>query len=78
MTQDILIKIFAEQLKMSSDNLDEETSPDNTTQWDSLAAISLVLAIEETFKIKLSTREVMKARSIGLVRDMLKKKGIMV
>jgi acyl carrier protein len=74
--QDKLIEIFSKILEIDPAELNDEISPDNTKKWDSLAAVSLVVAVEETFSVKLSTKEIMKARSIGLVRQMLRKKGI--
>ena len=51
---DPLIAIFAEGLGVDPTTLSEDTSPDNTTEWDSLAAITLVQLIEEQFDVRLS------------------------
>ena len=63
---DRLIEVFAEGLQVSPDTITDDTSPDNTESWNSLAAMELVMGIEETFDVKLSTREIMKMRSVGL------------
>jgi acyl carrier protein len=47
-------------------------------QWDSLAAMKLVSAIEEKFKIRLSTKEIMKMSTIGLARKTLRSKNVAV
>jgi acyl carrier protein len=73
---DKLIQIFARELNMDPALLNDETSPDNTKEWDSLAALNLVIAIEYCFNIKMTTKMIMKSRSIGLVREMLRSKGI--
>jgi len=45
---DPLLEIFAEGLSLSTDELNEESSPDNVAAWDSLAAMNLVTLIEDT------------------------------
>ena len=76
MSGDRLVPVFALVLKVPAERLSDETSPDNTPSWDSLAAMELVSQIEETFGVQLSTREIMKMRSLGLAREMLRSKGV--
>jgi acyl carrier protein len=73
---DPLLEIFAEGLGLNTDVLDEESSPDTVEEWDSLAAMNLVTLIEDSFEVSLSTRDIMKMRSIGLARTVLKAKGV--
>lgn len=73
---DPLIAIFAEGLGADPATLSEDTSPDNRTEWDSLAAITLVQLIEEQFDVRLSAREIMKMQTIGLARSVLRGKGV--
>ena len=73
---DPLIAIFAEGLGVDPTTLSEDTSPDNATEWDSLAAITLVQLIEEQFDVRLSAREIMKMQTIGLARSVLQGKGV--
>jgi acyl carrier protein len=75
---DALIRLFAEVLGVDPHELDEDSSPDNLKQWDSLAAMQLVVAIEETFKTQLSTREILRMSTIGLARQTLQRKGVSV
>jgi acyl carrier protein len=76
MSGDRLVPVFALVLKVPADRVSDETSPDNTPSWDSLAAMELVSQIEETFGVQLSTREIMKMRSLGKAREMLRSKGV--
>jgi acyl carrier protein len=73
---DPLIAIFAEGLGIDPSSLSDDTSPDNTGEWDSLAAITLVSLIEEQFDVRLSAREIMKMQTIGLARSVLQGKGV--
>ena len=76
MSGDRLVPVFALVLKVPAERLSDETSPDNTPSWDSLAAMELVSQLEESFGVQLSTREIMKMRSLGLARAMLRSKGV--
>lgn len=73
---DRLIELFSEGLRVDASALDETTSPQNTPKWDSLAAMTLVTLIEDTFEVRLSTREIMKMNSIAAARAVLKSKGV--
>ena len=76
MTADRLAEVFALVLKVPPERLSDGTSPDDTPSWDSLAAMELVSQIEAVFGVELSTREIMKMRSLGLARAMLRAKGV--
>ncbi|MBT5109481.1 MAG: acyl carrier protein [Rhodospirillaceae bacterium] len=69
-------KIFSEILKVSVDQLDDESSPENTPQWDSYAAMDLTLALEDEFGIRLTTKDIVSMRSIAIVKNVLRKAGV--
>lgn len=73
---DRLIEVFSEGLGVPADRLSDDTAPDNTEQWDSLAAMHLVTLLEDTFEVRLSTREIMKMNTIGTARQVLVAKGV--
>jgi acyl carrier protein len=73
---DRLIEVFAEGLQLDASALNDEVSPQNTSQWDSLAAMTLVMLLEDSFDVRLSTREIMKMNSIGAARSVLQAKGV--
>ena len=75
---DALIQLFAEVLQVNPALLNDDSSPDNLQQWDSLAAMHLVTAIEERFLVRLSTKEIMKMSTIGLARKTLRSKEVAV
>ena len=75
---DDLIQVFAEVLEVSPAELNNESSPDNVKQWDSLSAMKLVTAIEEKFNVRLSTKEIMKMSTIGRARKILQNKQVAV
>lgn len=69
-------KIFSEVLGVAPDTITDDTSPDNTPQWDSMAAMTLVVAIEDEFDVRLSTAEIVSMRNVAIVRKVLKSKGV--
>lgn len=74
--EDQLIALFSEGLDVPAEELNDDTSPDNQTAWDSLAAMTMVSLIEDTFSVQLSTRDIMKMRTIGVAREVLQGKGV--
>ena len=74
---DKLVQVFVDTLRIDATRISDETSPDNTPQWDSLATVKLAIAISEAFSTKLSNSDVMAMRSVGLIRTMLQRKGVM-
>ncbi len=76
MPNDPLLSVFADGLGLDVGTLSEDTSPENTSEWDSLAAMTLVALIEGQFDVRLSTRDIMKMQTIGLARSVLRDKGV--
>jgi acyl carrier protein len=74
---DKLVQVFVDTLHIDATQISDEASPDNTLQWDSLATVRLAIAISEAFSIKLSNADVMEMLSVGLIRTMLRRKGVM-
>ena len=73
---DRLLELFSHGLGIPATDLSDETSPNNTPAWDSLAAMEMVSIIEDAFDVRLKTEEIMKMRSIGLDRTVLLSKGV--
>ena len=69
-------RVFSEVLGIPADAITDATSPDNTPQWDSMAAMSLVVAIEDEFDVTLSTAEIIAMRDVSIVRRVLRTKGV--
>jgi acyl carrier protein len=73
---DPLVQLFAEVLEIDPAELHDDSSPDTVQQWDSLAAMKLVSAIEEKFNVTLSTKEIVKMSTIGRARKTLQSKKV--
>ena len=59
-----VLAISASVFRIERSELNDLSSPANTDGWDSLAHMNLVLEIEKTFDIELSTRDIMHIDSI--------------
>jgi acyl carrier protein len=68
--------VFSEVLSIPPESITDETSPENTPKWDSLNAMNLVVALEGAFNVRLSTKEIVSMRTVGIVRKVLRTKGI--
>jgi len=69
-------RVFSEVLGVSAEQITDDTSPDNTPQWDSMAAMNLVVAIEDEFEVTLSTAEIISMRNVAIVKKVLTSKGV--
>ena len=71
-----LEKVFADVLKVPQEKVTDQTAPENTPEWDSLKAMELVFALEGAFSVRLSTKEIVSMRSVGIARTVLRSKGV--
>ena len=71
-----LLQVFSDELNVPIEMLDLSSSPDTIEQWDSLAAMRLVAAIEEEFSVQLSTSDILKMTTIENAGNTLREKGV--
>ena len=68
--------LFANILREPVDSMNDETSPRNTSNWDSLKHIELVMAVEATYAVQFTMPEIAGLNSLGNVRQLLQQKGV--
>jgi acyl carrier protein len=71
-----LEEIIGSVLDIDPSELDDATSQGSLDGWDSLAHISLISAVEESFGVELSTEEMRRGVSVGELRQILADKGV--
>jgi acyl carrier protein len=55
--------------------LDDGSNADNTAGWDSLKNMELIFAIESTYRVRFTVKEVARLKTIGDLRRLLVTKG---
>lgn len=74
----ILLKlqdIFREILDNKEIVLSNETHSDDVEEWDSLAHIQLIVAIEKEFKVKFTAKEMISWQNVGEMVECIKNKN---
>jgi acyl carrier protein len=66
-----LLDLMALVLRLDRSTVSMETSMDNTGEWDSLRHLSVILALEDEFKVRIPDDEVQHLISISLIHEWL-------
>lgn len=69
-----LTEIFREVMDNESIVLCDSTNADDIEEWDSLAHVQLMTAIQKVFKVKITAREIVSWANVGEMVDALEKK----
>lgn len=69
-----LTEVFRDVLDRSSIVLSRETTAADIEEWDSLAHISLLMAIEKEFQISLKLTDVERLQNVGDMFDLIQRK----
>jgi acyl carrier protein len=75
-SSDQLLTVFAEALNVSAETLTDDSSTETIPTWDSVAGMSLMVLLEETYDIAFEAEELAMLTSVGAVRRMLREKGV--
>lgn len=63
-----LSRVFTQVLGLPEGTVTDATAPDNTAQWDSLAHLRLVMAVEGEFGISIPAEQIMDMISYKIAR----------
>jgi acyl carrier protein len=74
----MLHDVVARILRVPAASISDETSPETLPRWDSLKHLDLMTGIEEAYGVRFSTADIVRARSVGEVRLLLREKGLAV
>ncbi|KAA2257091.1 acyl carrier protein [Solihabitans fulvus] len=64
-TQQAVVAVVADVLDMSEDDLHPDTEFSSLEDWDSMAALELLMQLESQLKVKLDLREFHTVRTVG-------------
>ena len=71
-----LKEIVANVLELSPEDINDDTSPDNTQNWDSLNGLMIVTELEKNFNVKFTIDEIVSVKSFADIKASLKNRGI--
>ena len=69
-----LREILANALDIEPEELDDNASQKNISEWESFALMAMVAELEEEFKIDLTLEEIMEMQSLQKIKQVLVKK----
>jgi len=69
-----MTEVFRDVLDNEAITLTRETTADDIEEWDSLAHISIIVAIENEFSIKFDLMDIKPLKNIGEFIDLIKRK----
>jgi len=72
--QERLEKVFRQCFDLSS--IDDSTSIDNVKDWDSMAHVGLILALQKEFGVSISAAEAIELTDVAGIKKFLEKKDI--
>ena len=68
--------VFSQVLQVLARDMSDETSPKTVGSWDSLRHVELIMSIEQAFNVAFSMPEISTINSLGVVRNLLRQKGV--
>lgn len=71
-----LHEVVARALRVPAASITDESSPETLRRWDSLRHLELMTEVEEAYGVRFSTADMVRARSVGQIRSLLREKGI--
>jgi len=66
--------VFRDELELDDLVLTDDTTADDVEEWDSLTHIQIVVALEKTFGLKFTSREILSWDNVGDLVDCIAKK----
>lgn len=71
MSQATLIQCFAESLGIPAEKVTDELQYNTIPQWDSVAHMTLIAALEDAFEIMLDTDDIIDMSSVAKAKEIL-------
>ncbi len=71
MSQATLIQCFADSLGITAAQVTDELTYNTIPQWDSVAHMTLIAALEDAFDIMLDTDDIIDMSSVGKAKEIL-------
>jgi len=69
-------KIVVEFFKLAPEEIKDSLTAKETPNWDSMNYLLFIAELEKQFNVSFSMDEVLNAKSLGSIKEMLRKRGI--
>jgi acyl carrier protein len=66
-TTERVCDVVSSILRVPAESLDDRSSPDTLSSWDSLRHLQVVLALEEAFGVQFTVEEIEAMHSVGVI-----------
>tara|TARA_Y100000589_G_C27197603_1_gene647686 strand:+ start:1077 stop:1295 length:219 start_codon:yes stop_codon:yes gene_type:complete len=70
---DELIELISEIIDTPKNQINENSGPESLPEWDSLAHLCIVAALEEKYNIKLEMNQIASIKNIKDIENLVKK-----
>ncbi len=71
--QSKLYRVFSESLELDIVRVNDDLKYNTIDQWDSIAHMTLIAAIEDAFDVMLDTDDIIDMSSVGKAKEILEK-----
>ena len=71
-----LKELLAKVLNIDAESINDESSPETISSWDSFNGLMLVSELEGNFNVKFTMEEVLAVKKVSDIREALKRHGI--
>jgi acyl carrier protein len=72
----VLHEVIARFLNVPVASISDASGPETVRRWDSLRHLDLMTSVEDAYKVRFSTAEILRAKSVGDIRRILHEKGL--
>lgn len=68
-------QVLARMFEVPVDEISDATTNEEIAEWDSLGHVNLVLQLETTFGVSLTTEDALAMKSVGEIKRILRERG---
>ena len=61
----LVIEVFNDILDLETGQLTQESTPEDIDEWDSMANVNIIVALEEEFKIKFKLEDIQDVKTVN-------------
>jgi acyl carrier protein len=73
-----LISLVSNVLNVPTSVITLQSGPENMADWDSLAHISIITAVEQTYDLQLTMPEMLAIKTIADLHTLIEKRGVVL